>query len=142
MRELISTRVSEHTLSIALLMMRIVFGGVMAIFHGWHKLSKFKVIQAEWNESVIGLSPVLELSLVIFAEFFCTVFLVLGLFTRLATIPLIITMGVVFFKINSANFSDGQLPLLFLTGFAVLLFTGAGKFSLDRAIFKSQANNL
>jgi len=73
----------------------------------------------------------------LFAEFFCSVFIILGLFTRLACIPLIIAMSVALFIANQGDFfGAGESAGLFLTCFVALLFTGPGKVSLDRFVAK------
>ena len=78
-----------------------------------------------------------SLSMVVFAEFFCSVFIILGLFTRLACIPLIIAMSVALFIANKGDFfGAGESAGLFLTCFVALLFTGPGKVSLDRFVTK------
>jgi putative oxidoreductase len=85
----------------------------------------------------MGLGQTMSLALVVFAEFFCSLFLILGLFTRLATIPLIITMCVVVFKVSKADvFGDAQTATLYLIGYVALLFTGPGKVSVDGMIGK------
>ena len=54
----------------------------------------------------------------VFAEFFCAAFIILGLFTRLASIPLVIAMGVaVFFAhkgihVHATDLSDGMIKQL------------------------------
>ena len=74
---------------------------------------------------------------VIFAEFFCGVFILLGLFTRLACIPLIISMSVALFYAHKGDFfGDGEKATLFLLGYLALLFTGPGKVSMDKLIGK------
>ncbi|MDQ6609050.1 MAG: DoxX family protein [Bacteroidota bacterium] len=136
MRKLFSTRVSDSALSFALLLLRIGFGGLLAINSGWQKLHQFNFILSKWH-STIGLSSKMELSLVIFAEFFCAIFVVLGLFTRLALIPIIITMCVIVFKVNGGSYTNqAAYPMLLLIGFIALLFTGPGKVSLDKFIGK------
>ena len=136
MKKLFSTRTSDNSLSFALLLLRLGFGGLVAINYGWQKLSHFNSFIAKWK-STIGLSPAIELSLVTFAEFFCAIFVVLGLFTRLAVIPLIITMVVIVFKVNGAKYAgNAAFPLVLLIGFIALLFTGPGKVSLDRFVGK------
>lgn len=140
MKRLFSTRVSDSALSTALLILRLGFGGIMALDHGWAKLTTFNQTLAHFP-GMFGMSPSVALSMTVFAEFFCAVFVVLGLFTRLACIPLIITMGVAFIKVHNMNYhsiqpGNGQMALLFLIAFIALLFTGPGKVSLDRAIGK------
>lgn len=74
----------------------------------------------------------------IFAEFFCAALIVMGLMTRLAAIPLIIVMSVVVFYSQDGEIflGKGELPALYLAGFVALLFTGPGKWSLDRVLGK------
>ncbi|RYY64966.1 MAG: DoxX family protein, partial [Chitinophagaceae bacterium] len=74
----------------------------------------------------------MSLSLAIFAEFFCALFILIGLFTRLATIPLIIVMCVALFKAHNADFlGEGEMATLYLSGYLALLFIGPGKISID-----------
>lgn len=139
MKKLLGTRVSDSALSFALLLLRLGFGGLMAVDHGWPKLTHFnKTVQS--FPALFGLSPSLALSAAIFAEFFCAVFVFMGLFTRFAAIPLIATMAVAFFKIHNHNYhagaGGGQMSLLFLVAFTALFVTGPGKVSLDRLIAK------
>lgn len=83
------------------------------------------------------MGSVLSISLVIFAEVFCSAFLILGLFTRFACIPLIIDMAVALGYIQHWQvFGAGEKEALFLTGFIAILFTGPGKISIDRFIGK------
>jgi putative oxidoreductase len=73
-----------------------------------------------------------SLSLTIFAELFCALLIVIGLFTRLATIPLIVTMCVALFKAhNSDFFGEGEMAALYLGAFITILLTGPGKYSVD-----------
>jgi putative oxidoreductase len=76
-------------------------------------------------------------ALTVFAELFCTLFLVIGLFTRAALIPLIILMLVIVFDIHGDEpFADREHGLMYLLLYIALLFTGPGNYSLDRLIQK------
>ena len=78
-----------------------------------------------------------SMSLTIFAEFFCAIFIVLGLMTRLACVPLITAMSVALFYAHHGEvFGDGEHAALYLLGYAALFFTGPGKISMDRLIGK------
>ncbi len=103
---------------------------------GYAKLMSFATKSSTFADPFHIGAP-LSLGLVIFAEFFCSIFIVMGLFTRLACIPLIIAMSVVVFSAHQGDiFGKGGHGALFLGGFIVLLFTGPGKFSLDRMLGK------
>ena len=82
--------------------------------------------------SLFGLSATGSLALAVFAEVFCSLFILVGLGTRLATIPLIITMLVAVLYIHAPDpFSKQELGLLYLLPYAVLIISGSGKFSID-----------
>ena len=45
------------------------------------------------------------------------------------------TMGIAYFVVHSsAPFGEKELSFIYLTIFSILLFTGAGKFSIDAMI--------
>ncbi len=135
MKRLLSTRYSDNAFSFAVFLLRIAAGGMM-IPHGYQKLQNFGKYSAKFTDP-FHIGSTLSLSLVIFAEFFCAILIVLGLFTRLAAIPLIIAMSVAVFIAHKGDiFGDGELPALFLAVFVALLFVGAGKLSMDRFIGK------
>ncbi|HEX2628207.1 MAG TPA: DoxX family protein [Chitinophagaceae bacterium] len=140
MKKLFSWKNSDASLSLGLLFLRVAMGGMM-IPIGYQKLVHF----AEYSKGFLdpfGIGSTASYSLVVFAEFFCACLLVLGLLTRLATIPLIITMAVVVFKVGKGQLQStmenpgAAVPVLFLIGFIAILFTGPGKISLDRFIAK------
>ncbi len=85
----------------------------------------------------LGIGKTASLALVVFAEFFCSFFLILGLFTRLATIPLIIAMSVALFQAHKLDvFDTGEKAALYLAAYLVILLIGPGKISADNAIGK------
>ncbi|HET7897407.1 MAG TPA: DoxX family protein [Flavisolibacter sp.] len=139
MKKLFSTKTSDTSFTIATLLLRLGFGGLMLVNYGWHKLTHYAEMQRQVGDP-LGLGPTVSLALVVFAEFFCSAFVILGLFTRLACIPLIIAMGVAFFKVHHMIYStgqhSGQTALIFFLAFLIILFTGPGKVSLDRLIGK------
>jgi putative oxidoreductase len=61
--------------------------------------------------------------------------LIAGLFTRLAALVLAATMGSAFFFVHKSALvgeQSGELAMVYLIAYVTLLFTGAGKFSVDR----------
>jgi putative oxidoreductase len=135
MKRLLSTRYSDNAFSFAVLVLRLAAGGMM-IPHGYQKIQNFGKYSSGFIDP-FHIGSTLSLSLTIFAEFFCAVFIVLGLFTRLAAIPLIINMSVaVFIAHKGLIFGEGETAALYLSMFIALLFVGAGKFSMDRIIGK------
>jgi len=135
MKRLFSANYSAGAFNTAMLVLRLGLG-ILMMNHGYQKLMNFGTYEAQFM-SFLGLSKTISLALVVFAEFFCSLFLILGLFTRLATIPLIITMCVALFKAHNAHFfSDGEMAAVYLTGYVTLFLTGPGKISVDGMIGK------
>lgn len=136
MKRFFSTRVSDNALSFTLLALRLGAGSLLMINHGLDKLVHFTKYAHRFSDP-FGLGTTASLSLVIFAEFFCAAMIILGLFTRLACIPVIIAMCVALFYAHGGDFyGKGELAGLFLTCFVALLFAGPGKVSVDRLIGK------
>lgn len=129
----LSTR--PFSIDLGLLILRLFAGGAM-MTHGYPKFQKILNGNFQFGDP-LGIGPEVSLILTVFAELFCSVLLVLGLTTRLALIPLIITMAVAFFIVHGADdFSTKELGFLYLGIYVSLFFTGPGKFSADRAIFR------
>ena len=136
MKKIFSTRVSDNALSFALLVLRVGVGALMLVQHGLDKLMHFAQKAPRFSDP-FGIGSTTSLSLVVFAEFFCAAFIILGLFTRLACIPLVIAMAIaLFYRHDGQFFGEGESAGLYLVCFVALLFTGPGRISLDRFIGK------
>jgi putative oxidoreductase len=139
MKKLLSTKYSAGAFNAAMLLLRLGVG-ILMMHIGYNKLLNFdKVLHGPPEfTNFLGIGSTMSLALTVFAEFFCSMFLILGLFTRFAAIPLIITMCVALFKVHHGNIFDehGQVAALFLTGYLVLLFVGPGRVSVDSMIGK------
>ncbi len=136
MKRLFSIRTSDSALSIATLLLRVGAGALMLVNHGLDKLMHFAEKSGRFADP-FGIGSTTSLSLTVFAEFFCAAFIILGLFTRLAAVPLVIAMSVALFYAHKGQFfGDGESAALFLTAFLAILLLGPGKASLDRFIAK------
>jgi len=134
MKRLFSTSCTDNAFSFAMLVLRLGAGSLMMIQHGLDKLMHFAQKAPRFADP-FHIGHTTSLSLVVFAEFFCAAFVILGLFTRLACIPLVIAMSVALFSAHKGQFFGmGESAGIFLTCFLTLLFTGPGKVSLDRFI--------
>lgn len=128
-----------------ILLIRLIIGLLMA-FYGYEKLIHFDEMAASdfWakNVSFLGMSGKFPLVLTIFAEFFCSLFLIVGLFTRINLFFLMFCMAYIFLVIfpfsildkgdNGYKFNDAFVYFVIYLG---LFFTGAGKYSLDQKLF-------
>jgi putative oxidoreductase len=125
---------SPIAFNIATLILRIVFG-LLILPHGWDKLSHFATKKYKFMD-FMGIGSALSLGLATFAEFFCAILLMLGLFTRLATIPLLVTIFVILNLHHWQFYGEYELVPAFLAAFLTILLVGPGKYSLDARISK------
>ncbi len=128
---------SSKTLSIdtGLLMLRLCCA--LMLLHGWPKFINFYEDSGDWPDP-FHLGSTVSYALTVFAELFCTVLIAIGLFTRVAIIPLIILMLVIILIIHSEDtFADREHAIMYLLMYMTLLFTGPGKYSIDKLIQKS-----
>ncbi|KIC89620.1 DoxX family protein [Flavihumibacter sp. ZG627] len=125
---------SLHT-DLATLLLRLIVGGLF-IRYGWMKIVNYDQILPMFGD-IIGIGSRLSFNLVIFAEFFCAILVVLGLVTRLAIIPIFITMTVVFFIAHANDPFDAKaIAFVYWLLCFVIFILGSGKYSLDKYIFR------
>ena len=117
--------------SAGLLILRLAFGGFMLFGHGWGKLTSFNDAAGNFPDP-LGIGSGLSLGLAVFAEVVCAALVMLGLATRLAVVPLAITMAVAALIVHGTDpFAGKELALCYLAAYVLLFFTGAGSLSLD-----------
>ena len=118
------------------LMLRVGLGAFMLLSHGRQKLASFTE-KSEVFPDPLKIGSFLSLSLATFAEFFCSILLILGLLTRFASLNLLITMltaGLIFHYKDP--FAQKELALLYAFGFAYFTFVGGNRYSLDQGLFR------
>ncbi len=104
---------------------------ILIMAHGWSKLSRYEVLSESFPDP-LGLGPQFSLTLAIATEFFASIFLVFGLFTRLASASILITMLVIVFIFHAEDpFKVKELALLYAFCFLTLMLSGSKKLSLD-----------
>jgi putative oxidoreductase len=130
MKKLLSIQYNPFLFNASMLLLRIA-SGMLMMSHGYGKLLQFNEKKAVFH-NFMGLGSTNSLLLAIFAEFFCALFLTIGLFTRLVSVPLVIVMAVAVFDVHQMDFFDtGEKAALFLGIFTTLLLCGPGKASID-----------
>ena len=127
----------KSSFDLSMLILRLGFG-ILMIPHGYAKFVSFGEKQNDFMD-FMGLGPATSLVLAIFAELVCSALLVLGLFTRAATIPLIVTAIVITFLAHDGDvFGKGYGGFSYLLVYIVILLVGPGKFSVDASISSKQ----
>ena len=122
----------EKVVSLLILALRVFFG-VLFFTHGLDKMINFNTL-SETYPSVLGFGSYMTLMVSIFCEFACSLFLIAGLMERVVLLPMIASMAVAFFDIHDGMVPEGELSLIYLILFVVLLLTGPGRYSVDYLI--------
>lgn len=138
MKNTYTTSLNLQNTDFGLLLFRIFISGLI-LTHGIPKLIKFFDSGEIAFADPIGLGETVTFTFAVFAEFVCAILILIGWATRFAAIPLIITMAVAAIIVHwTDGFGRQELPLLYMGGFLLLFFTGAGKFSLDYYLLKKK----
>ena len=106
-----------------------------------HGLGKWQMLMSGADTSQfpdpLGVGHSTSLGLAVFAQVVCSGLLFIGFATRLAVVPLIVTMVIAVFVVHgSQGFQERELAALYLLIYLLLLVTGSGKYSIDHYIYK------
>jgi putative oxidoreductase len=123
-------------------LLRISFGLTLVLAHGWPTLNGLLSWGGSNYPDPLGLGGNASMALMAVAEFFCAIFVVLGLFTRVALIPIIIGFFTAFFVFHSGDsFGSKELAFHYLLVFIVLFITGPGRFTVSDLINSFRTKN-
>jgi putative oxidoreductase len=121
-----------------LLLLRIGVSCLM-LTHGLPKLQKVLSGNFAFGDP-LGLGSGVSLTLAALAEVGGSLLILVGAATRLAVLPLIVTMLVAAFVAHADDpFGKKELPLLYLFSYSLLLLAGAGKYSVDGLLSQRRA---
>ena len=100
--------------------------GLPKVFHFSEELTRI--------EDPFGLGPYMSLIPAIFAEVICPIFILLGIFTRLACLPIIGVLLVAMVFVHPGwSIAEGQFGWLLLIIFTTLAITGPGTWRIATA---------
>ncbi|RAX55250.1 DoxX family protein [Helicobacter sp. 16-1353] len=136
---IIFSSITSNFQSLSLLFIRfgLAYGFYETAIMKWHNLES----TAEWFASMGFILPTLSVYFVAIFEILAVPLFILGLFSRILSIPLLVIILVAIFAVHFSNgFSAGnngfEIPLYY----GIMLFTlfafGSGKFSIDYLIFR------
>jgi len=138
MKKLLNPFPNKAFNDVLLLFLRVAVG-LLLLSHGYPKLLKLISGQPISFASIMGMGPTLSLALAMFAEFFCALFVMFGLLTRFAAIPIVFTFLVIVTLVHGADpLPQRELPYLYLIVYVIILFSGPGKYSLDYLLFRKR----
>lgn len=121
-------------LSWGLLLMRVGAALMLLLVHGLPKLLDWSG-ELQRIEDPLGLGAHLTLGLAVFAEVLCPLLLILGLWARLACLPVLAVLGVSLLLVHPEwSLEQGQFAWLLLVLYAGLAITGPGPLVAQRLL--------
>ncbi|UCJ14854.1 DoxX family protein [Pseudomonas sp. MM211] len=118
----------------ALLFLRVAGSLLLLAVHGLPKLLNIQT-ELDLIEDPLGLGPVVTLSLALFAEVVCPLLIILGPFTRLASLPILAVLLVSLVLVHPEwSLAEGQFAWLLAIIFTTLAISGPGRFALGRQL--------
>jgi putative oxidoreductase len=132
-KALFATHTGSDSTSIGLLVLRAV---PLSLFlkHGLEKLTGYSRTVQHFPDPIhVGAHAGLAFALL--SDGICSVLVTIGLATRPASAIILFNLVVAFFFVHrAAYFTDGhvELVVVYIIVFAALMFTGPGRFSVDR----------
>ena len=131
---LLSSLSSDRWFDSAILFMRI-FIGAMMLTHGIGKIQNYNAIVNSFPDP-LGIGSAVSFTLITLTEVGCSVLIIMGLFTRLATLPLSFGMYVAtFIAFPEKTFAEGELSFVYMGIYIMLLVSGGGRYALDALFF-------
>lgn len=132
-RLLATTPLREGALSIISLLLRLGVSASM-LTHGVAKVMNFSTL-SEGFPDPLGIGSTLSLLMAIGAEVGCSLFLMLGLLTRLALLPLMFTMVMASCVVLGGEpFAAREMAVVYLSIYIAIFAIGAGRYSIDNLI--------
>lgn len=122
----------DPLLALGLLFMRVAAAVLVMHVHGLPKLLHWSS-QVQLIEDPFGLGPTFSLAFAVFAEVFCPVLLILGIYARLACLPMLGVLAVALGVVHAGwTIEEGQFAWLLVILFAGLALTGPGPWVLGK----------
>lgn len=135
-RVLISSPIS---LDVGLLFLRLAGSALLFYVHGWPKIIHYHS-ELQHIEDPFGLGAQFSLWFAVLAEVLCPIGIALGLLTRLATLPVLVVLGVALVFVHADwSIADGQFAWLLLIIYGTIALAGPGAFSLDARLARASA---
>lgn len=114
-----------------------LFIGIMLVQFAVRQIMDYDALSQTFP-AVLGMSSSMSLTIMIFIEMVCSVFIMFGMLTRVMTIPPFVAMCIAEYHLlhNSVPYmlswqSQAYLPIMFLGVYFFILLVGPGKISVD-----------
>jgi len=131
MKQILNPHTTNTIKDFSILFIRIAVG-LLLLAHGYPKLQALLSGEPVQFASIMGMSATVSLTLAMLAEFLCVLLVMVGSFTRMAALFIVLEMLVIVFYVHGDDpITKRELPILYLVTYIYILFMGPGKHSID-----------
>lgn len=121
---------ADISVPFGLLFLRVSAALLLLQIHGLPKLLNWST-ELQRIEDPFGLGATLTLAMAVFAEVVCPVLLILGVFARLACLPVLAVLGIALVVVHPEwTLEEAQFAWLFAVLYAGLAITGPGAWAI------------
>jgi putative oxidoreductase len=125
---------SRHAVDLGLLFLRVAASVLLIAVHGWPKIAHYTA-EAAAIEDPFHLGRTLSIGFAIFAEVVCPLLMIVGLWPRLAALPvMIVTIVALVFVHPDWSLRDAQFAWMLLILFGTVAIAGAGRYALPNVV--------
>lgn len=121
----------RYQVSLGLLFLRLIGGTLLILGRSWTWAAAIDAHGVRFD-APFGVGGEFSWILTVFSECFCTILVMLGIFTKFTAVPPLIVMLVLALMLPGGTaWSAREVYLLYALPFFVLTFTGPGDYSID-----------
>jgi putative oxidoreductase len=119
-----------------MLLFRIALSLELMVVHGFKKVG-INVAVAEKVPNPLQLNESVNNAFAVSANLFFPVFVILGLFTRIATLPILAVIVTGYFVVHwNDNLTVKDIPFMYSLSYLLIMVLGPGRYSVDYFIHK------
>lgn len=129
---------TSGSIDVALLILRLWAGLLLFFQHGLVKITHFSQMSGHFPNP-IHVGPVPSLLFATLSDAICSLLVAIGLGTRYAALIVVINLATAFTLVHQFKLSgphSGEVPCLFAGVFLTFVIAGAGRFSIDAALWR------
>ncbi|HZH97213.1 MAG TPA: DoxX family protein [Flavisolibacter sp.] len=137
-QHIISVFPSANSFNIVMLLFRIALSLELIVVHGFKKVG-LNVAAAEKIPNPLQLNEALNYTFAVSANLVFPVFVILGLFTRIAILPILAVTVTGYFAVHwNDPLPVKDMPFMYSLSYLLVLVLGPGRYSIDYFIDKKR----
>jgi putative oxidoreductase len=129
---------------LALLVLRVSFGLILFVKHGWEKLSNFSGMVTTFPDP-LHIGQTASLTCALMGDAFCALLVLIGLGTRLFSAVAVLNLFVAFAFVHHFSWfgeHSGEPAYIYMCAYLALFIAGPGRYSVDQWIANGRVSSM